>query len=144
MKNWSKTISIFLVAVVLSSCYRELHIEQSTETINLNSRTTEVEFQPIIYKKSRYEVTLVRKRNRHGDTMYVAENLDISKDSNVIVKNYDRIVNYRGKIVRFDYPIDLLDYMEVRDFHLKDTTHTSRGINYHFKKEYAYRLYKDY
>lgn len=136
--------SIVLVAILLSSCYRELHIEKSTETINISERTTDVEYQPIIYFKSKWEVTLVRKRNRHGDTMYVAENLDITRDSALIIKDYERIVNKRGKMVRFDYPVDLVDYMEVRHFHLQETVHTSRGVNYRFKKEYPYREYNPY
>ena len=135
---------IIIAAVLLSSCYRELHVEQSTEIINLKTRTTEVEYQPMVFKRSRYEVTLVRKRNRHGDTMYVAENLNIQRDSNIIKKHYERVVNNRGKMVRFDYPIDLLDYMQVRNYFIQDTTHTTRGISYKFKKEYPFKSYTNY
>ena len=135
---------IIIAAVLLSSCYRELHVEQSTEIINLKTRTTEVEFQPMVFKRSRYEVTLVRKRNRHGDTLYLAENLEIERDSNIIKKHYERIVNSRGKSVRFDYPIDLLDYMQVRNYFIQDTAHTTRGISYKFKKEYPFKSYTNY
>lgn len=135
---------IILASLMLTSCYRELHVEKSTETINLTQHTTDVEYQPMTYYKSRWDVTLVRKRNRHGDTIYIAENLDIKKDSNIIVKDYERIVNRRGKSVRFDYPIDLLDFMEVRNYHLQDTVETNGGIKYKFKKEFPYRLYYDY
>lgn len=139
-----KNTTIILAAVLLTSCYRELHVEQSTEITNLNTRTTEVEYQPMVFKRSRYEVTLVRKRNRFGDTLYIAENLEIERDSNIIKKHYERIVNSRGKSVRFDYPIDLLDYMQVRDYFIQDTTHTTRGISYKFKKEYPYKSYTNY
>lgn len=139
-----KNTTIILAAVLLSSCYRELHVEQSTEITNLNTRTTEVEYQPMVFKRSRYEITLIRKRNRFGDTLYIAENLEIKRDSNIIKKHYERIVNSRGKSVRFDYPIDLLDYMQVRDYFIEDTTHTTRGISYKFKKEYPYKSYTNY
>ena len=139
-----KNTTIILAAVLLSSCYRELHVEQSTEIINLKTRTTEVEYQPMVFKRSRYEITLIRKRNRFGDTLYIAENLEIKRDSNIIKKHYERIVNSRGKSVRFDYPIDLLDYMQVRDYFIEDTTHTARGISYKFKKEYPYKSYTNY
>jgi len=139
-----KNTTIILAAVLLSSCYRELHVEQSTEIINLKTRTTEVEYQPMVFKRSRYEITLIRKRNRFGDTLYIAENLEIKRDSNIIKKHYERIVNSRGKSVRFDYPIDLLDYMQVRDYFIEDTTHTTRGISYKFKKEYPYKSYTNY
>ena len=135
---------IILASLMLTSCYRELHIEKSTETINLTSRVTEVEYQPMIYYKSRYEITLIRKRNRHGDSIYLAENLDIKKDSNIIVKDYERIVNKRGKTVRFDYPIDLLDYMQSRNYFIQDTVHSERGVKYKFKKEYPFRQYTNY
>jgi hypothetical protein len=139
-----KNTIIILAAVLLSSCYRELHVEQSTETINLKTRTTEVEYQPMVFKRSRYEVTLVRKRNRFGDFIFIAENLDIEKKGSIIKKHYERIVNNRGKSVRFDYPIDLLDYMKSRDYFVEDTTHTARGVNYKFEKRYRYREYSNY
>jgi hypothetical protein len=139
-----KNTTIILAVVLLTSCYRELHVEQSTEITNLKARTTEVEYQPIVFKRSRYEITLIRKRNRFGDTLYLAENLEIERDSNIIKKHYERIVNSRGKSVRFDYPIDLLDYMQVRDYFIEDTTHTTRGISYKFKKEYPYKSYTNY
>ena len=139
-----KNTTIILAAVLLCSCYRELHVEQSTEITNLKTRTTEVEYQPMVFKRSRYEVTLVRKRNRHGDFIFIAENLDIEKKGSIITRHYERIVNSRGKSVRFDYPIDLLDYMQVRDYFIQDTTHTTRGISYKFKKEYPYKSYTNY
>jgi hypothetical protein len=139
-----KYIIISIATLMLTSCYRELYVEKSTETINLTQHTTEVEYQPMTYYKSRWEVTLVRKRNRYGDTMFVAENLEVKKDSNIITKDYERITNKKGKMKRFDYPIDLLDFMEVRNWHLKDTTHNARGVKYHFEKEYPYKVYYNY